>query len=122
MTLPSIPPSSRSRVGAQSGGHDKRNANRRLLIAAHGSVPIARGCGLRLLLVTTSDCHFCERARLLLARLGVATHEVAVESTEAAELASRGIPLAFLPVLTDGERVIAYGRFSEKHVRRELSL
>jgi hypothetical protein len=41
---------------------------------------------------------------------------------QASELAQRGIPLAFLPVLTDGERVIAFGRFSERRLRKELEL
>lgn len=75
-----------------------------------------------LALVTTADCHFCERAHVLLAALGVRTRDVAVDSPEAAALAARGIPLTFLPVLTDGERVIAYGRFSEKRLRKELLL
>src|SRR5581483_3726549 len=46
----------------------------------------------------------------------------AVGADEAATLARRGIPLSFLPVLTDGERAIAYGRFSERRLRRELGL
>ncbi len=75
-----------------------------------------------LTLVTTDDCHFCERAHALLVELGVVTREVAVDSAEAAALAERGIPLAFLPVLTDGGRVVAYGRFSEKRLRKELGL
>ena len=75
-----------------------------------------------LTLVTTGDCHFCERAHLLLADLGVDVREVSVESSEAAALVARGVPLSFLPVLTDGERAIAYGRFSEKRLRKELSL
>lgn len=75
-----------------------------------------------LTLVTTSDCHFCERANDVLERLGVSARKVSVESDTAAVLAASGIPLAFLPVLTDGARVIAYGRFSEKRLRRELSL
>lgn len=75
-----------------------------------------------LTLVTQDDCHFCERAHELLGALGVSAREVAVDSTEAGELAGRGIPLAFLPVLTDGERVIAYGRFSEKRLKKEFGL
>ncbi len=74
-----------------------------------------------LVLVTTRDCHFCERAHGVLDTLGVAAREVDVGSAEAGMLAARGIPLAFLPVLTDGERVLAYGRFSEKRLRRELA-
>ena len=76
----------------------------------------------RLLLVTTNDCHFCQRARELLGALAVDVREVGVDSADAAELAARGLPLAFLPVLTDGERLVAYGRFSEKRLRRELGL
>lgn len=73
-------------------------------------------------LVTSDDCRFCVRAHDVLDRLGVRAQELAIDSPEAAALAARGIPLAFLPVLTDGERVIAYGRFSEKRLRKELGL
>jgi glutaredoxin len=71
-------------------------------------------------LVTTEDCHFCDHAHAVLAELGIEAEEVDVGSDLARALAERGIPLAFLPVLTDGERVLAYGRFSEKRLRREL--
>ena len=74
-----------------------------------------------LLLITTEDCHFCERARGVLRTVGVAARELSVDSAEAGELAAHGIALSFLPVLTDGERVVAYGRFSEKRLRRELT-
>lgn len=76
----------------------------------------------QLVLVTKEDCEFCERAHSVLAELGVEAREIDVASDEAAELAARGLPLAFLPVLSDGERVLAYGRFSEKRLRRELRL
>jgi glutaredoxin len=75
-----------------------------------------------LLYVTTEDCHFCEHGRAVLDQLGVERREVNVDSNEAEELVGAGIPLSFLPVLTDGGRVIAYGRFSEKRLRRELEL
>jgi glutaredoxin len=75
-----------------------------------------------LTLVTTDDCHFCARAHEVLDALGVSARQVTVDSAEAEGLAGRGIPLALLPVLTDGERVIAYGRFSEKRLRKELGL
>ena len=75
-----------------------------------------------LVLVTSDDCHLCQRARELLAELDVRAREVSVDSADASGLAARGIPLAFLPVLTDSQRVIAYGRFSEKRLRRELDL
>lgn len=74
----------------------------------------------RLILVATQDCHFCERARDVLARLDVDVEEVDVDSVDAVRLAAAGIPLTFLPALTDGRRLIAYGRFSEKRLRREL--
>jgi len=75
-----------------------------------------------LIYVTTGDCHFCQRGRHVLDELGVERDEIRAGSAEAEQLAHRGIPLSFLPVLTDGERVIAYGRFSEKRVRKELGL
>jgi glutaredoxin len=74
-----------------------------------------------LILVTTDDCHFCERAHELLYALQVPFREISIDSPEAVDLAAGGLPLPFLPVLTDGERLIAYGRFSEKHLRRELA-
>ena len=75
-----------------------------------------------LILVSGDECHLCEHARGVLRALGVVAREIQVDSDEAAVLASRGVPLAFLPVLTDGERVIAYGRFSEKRLRKDLAL
>ena len=36
-------------------------------------------------------------------------------------LAAHGLPLVMLPVLTDGDRVIAWGRFSERALRRRLA-
>ena len=75
-----------------------------------------------LILITTDDCHFCARARALLHALLVPFREVSVDSPEAADLAAGGLPLPFLPVLTDGARLIAYGRFSEKRLRKELTL
>jgi hypothetical protein len=75
-----------------------------------------------LLYITTEDCHFCEHGRSVLDELGVTRRELQVDSDEAVALAARGIPLSFLPVLTDGIRVIAFGRFSAKHLRKELEL
>jgi glutaredoxin len=76
----------------------------------------------RLILITTEDCHFCRRAREVLEALDVTAREIGVDSDEAAGLAAHGIPLAFMPVLTDGERVIVFGRFSEQRLRKELAL
>ena len=75
-----------------------------------------------LTLVSSAGCHFCDRARSLLAELGVEPLEISVDSAEARALAERGVALAFLPVLTDGRRVIAYGRFSRKRLMKELAL
>jgi glutaredoxin len=73
-----------------------------------------------LTLITTEDCHLCARARAVLSSIGVEAREISLDSAEADELASMGIPLAFPPVLTDGRRVLAYGRFSEKRLSKEL--
>ena len=75
-----------------------------------------------LIYVTTDDCHFCEHGREVLDTLGVEREEIRTDSERAQRLAESGIPLSFLPVLTDGERVIAYGRFSAKRLRKELCL
>ena len=75
-----------------------------------------------LIYVSSDDCRLCDHGRQVLDSLGVARREVAAESQESAALATAGIPLSFLPVLTDGERLIAYGRLSEKRLRKELGL
>src|SRR5580765_824718 len=89
-------------------------------VCGHGRIPRRRrGCTVipverkdaalvetrPLTLVTTDDCHFCQRAHVVLGRLDVGAREISVDSPEAAALADGGLPLAFLPVLTDGERV-----------------
>jgi hypothetical protein len=76
---------------------------------------------MSLVLITSDDCHLCEHGREVLAALGVKAQTVDIASPEASELAARGVPLAFLPVLCDGERVVAYGRFSERRLSRELA-
>ena len=75
-----------------------------------------------LIFVTGRDCHLCEHGRQVLAGLDVRAREVDVDGDEAASLAVGGVPLSFLPVLTDGDRAIAYGRFSERRLRKELGL
>ena len=74
-----------------------------------------------LVLITGRDCHLCERARDVLDSLSLEAREIDVESSEAHELAASGVPLAMLPVLWDGERVLAYGRFSERALRRKVA-
>ena len=76
----------------------------------------------RLVLITSPDCHLCEHAKAVLRALGLPTRAIDAASDEAQALAEGGVPLAFLPVLWDGERVIAYGRFSEKRLRKEFGL
>lgn len=75
-----------------------------------------------LIYVTGEGCHLCAHGRDVLQALGVPVRELDVESDEAEALAGRGIPLAFLPVLTDGTRLLGYGRLSEKRLRKELRL
>ncbi len=72
--------------------------------------------------VTGADCHLCAHGREVLARLELPVREIDVESDEAAALAEAGVPLSFLPVLLDEDRVLAYGRLSEKRLRKELGL
>lgn len=73
-----------------------------------------------LVLVVSDDCKLCDRARALLGRLGLSFREVDLADEEAGELARRGVPVVFFPVLVNGERVIAYGDISEAELRREL--
>lgn len=73
-----------------------------------------------LVLVVSDDCHLCQKARALLARLGLPFREVDLADDEAGELARRGVPVVFFPVLVDGERVVAYGDFSEAELRRAM--
>ena len=74
-----------------------------------------------LILITSPDCHLCAHGRAVLAALEIAVREIDVESEEADELARRGVPLAFLPVLVAGTRALAYGRLSERALRRKLA-
>lgn len=71
-------------------------------------------------LVVHADCSLCDRARALLARVGMPFREVDLEDDEARELARRGVPVIFYPVLVDGDRVIAYGDISEAELRCAL--
>lgn len=77
---------------------------------------------MELLYVTGADCHLCAHGRAVLASLGLEPRELDIDSPAAAALAERGISLSFLPVLTDGVRVLAYGRLSEKRLRKDLGL
>jgi len=78
--------------------------------------------GRSLVLVTSPDCHLCAHARSVLAALGLEAREIELDGDEAQALARRGVPLAVLPVLWDGERVLGYGRLSERALRKRLAL
>ncbi|MDH4103373.1 MAG: glutaredoxin family protein [Thermoleophilia bacterium] len=75
-----------------------------------------------LVLVVSADCHLCDEARALLSRLCLPFREVDLEDDEAGELAGRGVPVVFFPVLVDGEQVISYGDITEMELRRALPL
>jgi glutaredoxin len=76
---------------------------------------------MEFVLITAPDCHLCQRAHEVLDTLALEAREVDVESQEAHDLAASGVPLAMLPVLWDGARVLAYGRFSERALKRRLA-
>jgi hypothetical protein len=74
-------------------------------------------------LIATSDCHLCERARDILRRLAegrpLGIKEIAWEEPAAIRLVERdGIP--FPPVIYLDGRFAAYGRVSEGALRRRL--
>jgi glutaredoxin len=73
-----------------------------------------------LVLVVSDDCRLCDRARALLERLDIRYREVDLADDEAGELAGRGVPVVFFPVLLDGEHLLAYGDISETELRRAL--
>lgn len=74
-----------------------------------------------LLLITAADCHLCVHARAVVAALGLEVREADVESAEAHQLATHGVGLVVLPVLLEGDRVLGYGRLSERALRRTLA-
>jgi glutaredoxin len=71
-------------------------------------------------LVVNADCTLCDRARALLVRLGISFREVDLMDDEAGDLARRGVPVIFFPVLVEGDRVVAYGEISEAELRCAL--
>jgi predicted DCC family thiol-disulfide oxidoreductase YuxK len=75
-------------------------------------------------LISSDDCHLCERARRLLTNLakdrGMAVRELSWQSDQGAALVRRdGVP--FPPALYIQEALAGYGRLSEKVVRRKLA-
>jgi hypothetical protein len=74
-----------------------------------------------LVLVVSDDCRLCDRARAALVRLRLPFREVDIVEDEAGELAARGVPIVFFPVLLHGDRVLAYGEISDRELRPLLS-
>ena len=75
-----------------------------------------------LVLVVSEDCRLCEKARSLLDRLRVPYREVDLGDDEARELARRGVPVVFFPVLVDDGRVLAYGDIAEAELSAALAV
>ena len=74
-------------------------------------------------LLTKDDCHFCEQAKQVLARVSeghdLRVTEVALESDEGRALALRsGAP--FPPVVFLNGSTFSYGRLSERKLRKAL--
>jgi hypothetical protein len=77
----------------------------------------------RFVYVTAPDCHLCENGREIVGRLaaekGFAVEEISWDSERGAQLVARdGAP--FPPALYLGETLLAYGRVSERRLRRLL--
>lgn len=73
------------------------------------------------MLVTSPDCHLCERARALLRELDLEYREVDLADPEAGELARLGVPVVFFPVLVSGTRVLAYGALTAAEITAALA-
>ena len=74
-------------------------------------------------LLTKEDCHFCEQAKDVLARLrgeyDLRVREVALESEEGRSLALTSAA-PFPPVLFLNGATFSYGRLSERRLRKAL--
>jgi len=74
-------------------------------------------------LLTKDDCHFCEQAKDVLARLrgeyGLRVREVALESEEGRSLA-RESAAPFPPVVFLNGETFSFGRLSERKLRKAL--
>ena len=74
-----------------------------------------------LVLLTASDCHMCEHAKQVLEELGVNWREVKADSEEGRRLDATAPPMR--PVLFTAEgKVLAYGRLSQRRLRKQLNL
>ena len=76
-----------------------------------------------IVLLTKEDCHFCDQAKDLLARLrdeyGLHVREVALESDEGRSLALEAAA-PFPPVVFLNGETFSYGRLSERKLRKAL--
>ncbi|WP_329295874.1 thioredoxin family protein [Streptomyces pseudovenezuelae] len=75
---------------------------------------------IALTLLTQPDCAWCDRAKKLLGDFEAEVTEVSLDTAEGREVAARH-RLLFAPGLLHNDRLIAYGRISERALRRELS-
>ncbi len=76
-----------------------------------------------LTLVVAEECSLCEHAKKVLDSLRhdyrLRVNEVKLESEEG-RLLGQLHPLLFPPILLYGDRVLSYGRLSERRLRKEL--
>jgi hypothetical protein len=74
-------------------------------------------------LITAHDCHLCDHARAVLARLRAETplaiEEVPLASPEGQALAARH-GILFPPGLFLGDEYVGFGRISERRLRAQL--
>ena len=75
-------------------------------------------------LLTTPDCPLCDHAKAVLAKVGqdhpLRVQEIAMDSAEGTRLATTAGVLFAPGILLDG-RPFAFGRLSERALRRALS-
>ena len=75
--------------------------------------------------LTTPDCHLCAHGReivhALVTDLGLSVEEIPWADERAAALITRdGVP--FPPALYAGDRLLGFGRLSERRLRRSLEV
>lgn len=79
----------------------------------------------RVTLLTQNDCHLCEHAKVVLARVGIdfriEVEEISLSSTPGRRLAAEAGVLFAPGVLVDG-RPFAFGRLSERKLRKALTI
>ncbi len=74
--------------------------------------------------LTQADCAWCERAKTVLGRLadeeGFSVREIDLGSTDGRRLAER-YRVLFAPGIVYADQLVAYGRVSERALRRRLA-